>query len=137
MAHDFKAFPELTNSQMGLYYFESPHKQITEDFNATVVNVHDGDTITVRWVERDFDFPIRFNNTAAPEMNEAGGKEAQQWLEERVLGKEVQIHVDPKRVEKWGRLLGAVFQGGQDVGDEEVMLGLSKTWAQRNEGKIK
>jgi len=47
MAHDFKKFPELTNNQMQIYYFESPHKQITEDFKARVVDVHDGDTIKV------------------------------------------------------------------------------------------
>ena len=37
MVHDFKAFPELTNSQMDLYYWDSPHKQITDDFDAVVV----------------------------------------------------------------------------------------------------
>ena len=39
MAHDFKLFPELTNAQMDLYYFESPHRQITEDFIGKVVKV--------------------------------------------------------------------------------------------------
>jgi len=137
MVHDFKRFPELTNSQMELYYFESPHKQITESFSARCVNVHDGDTITVQWRERDFLFPVRFGDTAAPELNEDGGKEAQQWLEQRILDKDVEIIVNPdKRVEKWGRLLGRVIQGGQDVGDEEVMLGLATTWAQRKDGKI-
>jgi len=136
MAHNFKRFPELTNAQMRIYYFESPHKQITEDFTATVTKVHDGDTIRVKWSERDFDFPVRFGNTAAPELNEEGGTEARDWLEERILGKEVLIEVSPKRVEKWGRLLGKVIHGGQDVGDEEVMLGFAKSWAQRKEGSI-
>ena len=137
MPHDFNAFPELRNSQMQFYYFDSPHKQITEDFVADVINVHDGDTITVRWRERDFDFPIRFGDTAAPELNEPGGHEAQSWLENRILGKEVTIIIDPdNRVEKWGRLLGEVLQGGQDVGQEEIMLGLATTWEQRKEGKI-
>ena len=137
MAHDFKRFPELTNSQMEIYYFESPHKQITESFSARCVKVHDGDTITVQWRERDFLFPIRFANTAAPELNEDGGHSAQQWLEQRILDKDVEIIVNPhNRVEKWGRLLGKVIQGGQDVGDEEIMLGLATTWAQRKEGKI-
>jgi len=137
MVHDFKRFPELTNSQMEIYYFDSPHKQITEDFTARVVGVHDGDTIRVEWRERDFTFPIRFANTAAPELNEEGGKQAQQWLEQRLLGKEVEVVLSKQRVEKWGRLLAFVHQGGQDVGDEETNLGLTKTWAQRDEGKIK
>jgi endonuclease YncB( thermonuclease family) len=137
MPHDFKNFPELTNAQAHFYYFQSPHKQIFEDFSATVVRVHDGDTITVRWQERDFDFPIRFADTAAPELNEDGGHEAQSWLENRILGKEVDIIIDQnKRVEKWGRLLGTVLQGGQDVGHEEIMNGFATTWENRKEGKI-
>ena len=138
MAHDFVRFPELTTSQMDLYYFESPHKQIFEDFNAKVVKVHDGDTIKVRWKERDFDFPVRFSNIASPEMNEPGGKEAQSWLEAKILNEEVTINVDRHhRVEKWGRLLGKVNFQGLDMGEEEIALGLSKPWLQRNEGRIK
>ena len=38
MPHDFINYPELTNNQMNFYYFESPHKQITENF-INVVNV--------------------------------------------------------------------------------------------------
>lgn len=137
MVHDFKRFPELTNRQMEIYYFDSPHKQITEDFFATVTDVHDGDTINVRWSERDFDFPIRIANIAAPELNEEGGAEAQSWLEQRLLEKEVMVIVDPnKRVEKWGRLLGTIIQGGLNVAEEEINRGLATTWEQRNEGKI-
>lgn len=125
---------------MDTLYFESPHKQITEDFTAHVVNVHDGDTITVEWSERDFRFPIRFGDTAAPEMNEAGGHEAQQWLENRILDKDVTIQIKKEnRVDKFGRLLGTVIQGGQDVGEEETILGLTTTWLSRprkNEGEI-
>lgn len=135
--HDFKRFPELTNNQMSFHYFESPHKQIFEDFDAKVVKVHDGDTIRVRWTERDFDFPIRFRNIAAPELKEEEGQQAQNWLEQRILNEIVTIKVNPKkRVEKWGRILGNVIHGGIDVGDEEVRTGLAKTWRGRNEGKI-
>lgn len=137
MPHDFNRFPELTNAQMDLYYFESPHKQITEDFVGKVTKVHDGDTITVEWSERDFAFPVRFADTAAPELNEEGGHEARDWLEKRILGKEVTIEINPdKRVEKWGRLLGTVIADGIDVGQEEIMLGLATTWEARKEGKI-
>lgn len=137
MAHDFTRFPELTNAQMDFYYFESPHKQIFESFTAQVTKVHDGDTITVRWSMRDFDFPVRFANIAAPELSEEGGKEAQSYLESQLLGEEVDIIVNPRnRVEKFGRLLGRVVKGGVDIGDEQVTLGIVKPWNQRNEGKI-
>ncbi len=135
MPHDFKKFPELTNSQMELYYFQSPHKQITEDFRAKCVKIIDGDTIKLQVDFRDFYFPIRLANIAAAEMNE-GGKESQSWLEKKVLGKDVDIILSPQRVEKWGRLLGNVMLAGLDVGEESMAAGQSTTWDLRNEGLI-
>lgn len=125
MVHDFKNFPELTDAQMPIYYFESPHKQITSDFWAEVVEVHDGDTIRVTWSERSFDFPIRFSNIAAPELAEKGGPESQSWLEDKILGEEVFIKLSPKRVGKFGRLLGRVIWRGLDIGEESVAMGQS------------
>ena len=137
MAHDFKLFPELTNSQMEVYYFDSPHKQIMEDFRAKVVKVIDGDTIRVEVDFRDFDFPIRFRDIAAPEKDEAGGIRAKEWLADKILGLEVDILVNPKvRVGKWGRLLGSVFAQGVDVGEEMIRRGLSVAWDDRKEGQL-
>ena len=137
MPHDFKNFPELTNSQMEIYYFESPHKQITEDFRAEVVGVHDGDTIKLRADFRDFDFPLRFLDIAAPELKEVGGPESQGWLEGLLLGEVVDVKINPvNRVEKWGRLLGDIIFKGIDVGNQSVGLGFAKTWDGRNDGVI-
>ena len=93
MAHDFKNFPELTNNQMTFYYLDSPHKQITEDFEARVVEVHDGDTVKLQTDFRDFIFNLRLSNIAAPEIKEQGGPESQKWLESEVLNKDVMILV--------------------------------------------
>jgi endonuclease YncB( thermonuclease family) len=135
--HDFKRFPELTNSQMDFYYFESPHKQIFEDFKGTVVKVSDGDTIRIQTNFRDFDFPVRFFDNAAPELDEDGGPEAQAWLEGLILGEEVDVLVNPDlRVEKWGRLLGRIIFKGIDVGEESIFLGHSVPWRLRNDGVI-
>ena len=135
--HDFKRWPELTNNQMNLYYFDSPHKQITDDFNATVVKVTDGDTIRVKWSERNFTFPVRFINTDAPELDEQGGLESQVWLKNRILGKEVLIEINPfNRVEKWGRLLGYVISDGFDVGEESIINGHSIPFGDFAEGGI-
>ena len=130
MAHDFNRFPELTNAQMDTYYFESPHKQIVDDFRAKVVKVHDGDTVTIEADFRDFTFPVRISNLAAPELNE-GGAESQKWLENRVLGKEVDIIVSKARVEKWGRLLADIMQGGELMSEAVVMAGQGVAWEDR------
>jgi len=134
MPHDFKAFPELSNSQMGVYYLESPHKQIFEDFRAKVMRVHDGDTVTLRWTERNFDFPIRFINIASPEISERGGIESRDWLENKVLNAEVDIHITKEnRVDKWGRLLGNVMFNGIDLGEEEIFAGHAIPWSRVKE----
>ncbi len=131
MAHDFVAFPELTNNQMQFYYFESPHKQITEPFSAEVVKVIDGDTIRVKWEDRDFTFPIRLADIAAPEIDEEGGKASQSWLEEQILGEEVFIKLSKQRVEKWGRLLATVLFFGMNMNQMSIDEGHATSWEGR------
>jgi len=136
MPHDFKNFPELTNSQMQVYYFESPHKQIIEDFRAKVIKVTDGDTVRVRTTFRDFDFPIRFLDTNAPEMSE-GGQESKNWLKQKIENEEVDILINAKnRVGKYGRLLGIIVAGGMNINEESVRMGMATPFDQRNEGAI-
>ena len=121
--HDFKKQPELTNNQLTLFGASSPFKQHLEDFSGEVVAVHDGDTIKVQWLERDFPTKIRFANVAAAEIGE-GGEESRNWLRSRILGKVVDIKLDrKKRTGKYGRLLGRVFHNGIDVGLESAIYG--------------
>ena len=136
MPHDFVNFPELTNGQMQIYYFESPHKQILESFTGTCVRVVDGDTIMVKMSERDFDFPVRFNNINAPEMSE-GGKDSKQWLKNRLEGQSIDVLVDPKnRVGKYGRLLGTILHGGMSVGQEMIQLGKANIFGKDKAAQI-
>tara|TARA_R100001530_G_scaffold136358_2_gene116689 strand:+ start:2255 stop:2713 length:459 start_codon:yes stop_codon:yes gene_type:complete len=136
--HDFIKFPELTNSQMQIYYFDSPHRQITEDFTALVTKIIDGDTIQLKWSERNFEFPIRFIKIAAPEKKESGGEESKNWLEKELLGETVDIIINnKKRVGKWGRLLGEVFAKGVNMGDLSMTLGFSEPFSSQGAGKIR
>ena len=88
--HDFKKFPELTNRQLEEMQFDSPHRQITANFGADVVKVHDGDTITLRTDFRDFDFPLRFLDIDALELGE-GGEETRDWLKIRLLKESIWV----------------------------------------------
>jgi len=135
MTHDFKKFPELRNNQFDFYYFESPHKQITENFIAKVVDVHDGDTLRVEVDFRNFTFPIRLSYIAAPELGEDGGRESRDWLAEQVLGEEVQIVINPfNRVGKWGRLIGNIIHQGMNINYMSRDLGFSTQFG--NEFKL-
>jgi len=117
---------------MQFYYFDSPHKQITENFRARVIKVTDGDTVRVTMSERNFDFPIRMADIAAPELNERGGRESQKWLSTQILGKDVEIIINERnRVGKWGRLLGAVMSGGMDMGELSKVMGHAVSWDER------
>ncbi len=132
MAHDFKLWPELTNNQMQIYYFDSPHKQIVEDFPGKVVKITDGDTIHVKWAEREKPVVIRFINTAAPELDERGGLESQVWLASQILGEDVDILINPNnRVEKWGRILGEIIHMGMNINQMSIDSGHAISWADR------
>ena len=134
--HDCKNYPELTNAQLEVLGFSSPHEQITEDFFAEVVKVHDGDTVTLRTSFRDFDFPLRLLDIDAPELSE-GGEEAKKWLESRLLSQEVHVLIDSSnRVGKYGRLLGKILSEGSDVGSEMVYLGLVSLFGEKDEGSV-
>ncbi len=134
--HDFKEFPELTKRQLEEFGFTSPHKQIEEDFRATVVKVHDGDTVTLRTDFRDFDFPLRLLDIDTKELNE-GGEDAGDWVRQRLEGEEVDIIIDrDRRVDKYGRLLGKILHRGLDLGTELMMIGLAVPFEQRGEDAI-
>jgi len=135
--HDYEKYPELSNTQLQEMQYTSPHRQITEDFEAQVVKVHDGDTITLRAEFRDFDFPLRILDIDAPEMSE-GGIEAREWLRSRLQDQTVQVLIDSKqRVGKYGRLLGRILYNGLDIGQEELQLGLAKPFGTKKEGEVR
>ena len=134
--HDYKANPELTNAQLDTMYFESPHRQIVRGFEAEVVRVHDGDTITVRVPWRDFDFPIRFARIDARELSE-GGKSSGEWLRQRIEGNKVYVGINfDNRVGKFGRLIGEVVFRGINMNDDLVRNGLATPFGRRREGLL-
>ena len=134
--HDYVNYPELTNTQLNDFGFASPHQQIVADFRATVIRVHDGDTVTLRTTFRDFDFPLRFLDIDSKELNE-GGEGAREWLKNKIEGQQVTILIDSQnRVGKYGRLLGKVFFNGMDVGEEELYLGLAVPFGSKKEGEV-
>lgn len=137
MEHDFKKFPELTNEQMDLFYFESPHKQIVEDFEGVCVKVIDGDTIKVKWKERKDPVTIRLAEIQAPELTDENGIKSKKWLSEKVLNSFVELQIDPEnRVEKYGRILARLFKEGVDINEESVLNGMSEyfdDWLEKGE----
>lgn len=136
--HDYGKFPELTNAQLADIGFTSPHEQIERDFEATVIEVHDGDTVTLRCNFRDFDFPLRFASVDAPELSTGEpGAESRDWLKDMVEGQDVLVRVDRfNRVGKYGRLLGDLVLNGMNIGEMMVHLGLCVPFGRRREADL-
>lgn len=70
-----------------------PKAQSGSFYLAKVTRVADGDTLTVR--NRDGAIhKIRMHAVDSPELNQAGGQQAKNWLTQQVLNKEVKIVVN-------------------------------------------
>ena len=136
--HDYKKYPELSNGDLSTFGFVSPHPQIENDFDAFVVRVHDGDTVTLRVDWRDFDFPLRLASIDAPELNTGTpGEEARDFLKSLIENEIVQIKINRQnRVDKYGRLLGNVMLLGQDVGVLMMSFGYALPFNRRREGEM-
>ena len=96
-------------------------------YQATVLSIHDGDTITLR-----FDLgrriysedSIRLYRINAPELSQAGGKEARDYLRNLVpLGALVRVQTHKNARDKYGRWLGDVWYNGICVNDYMVDSG--------------
>jgi endonuclease YncB( thermonuclease family) len=127
---------ELSNRQID-EYVRSDHVQIVDDFDAVVVRVHDGDTISLRTSFRDVDFPLRLADIDADELN-AGGEFARDWLSAQILGERVRVLIDRKnRVGKFGRLIGTVIHRGVDLNEVMLSLGIVSSFGSKNEGEVR
>lgn len=87
-----------------------------------VINVHDGDTITVLDKENK-KFHIRLQGIDAPEIKQKYGPESQKNLERMVMGKQVTIVWN--KVDKYRRTVGTIMLEGRDINIEQVKAGLA------------
>jgi endonuclease YncB( thermonuclease family) len=89
-------------------------------FEAKVISVHDGDTITVR---TDETIKIRINGIDAPELAQPFGQASKQAMSGLVFGKTVTVK--PDKTDRYGRLLARVEIGGKDTSVTMVELGMA------------
>lgn len=87
-----------------------------------VINVHDGDTVTVINGSNK-KFHIRLQGIDAPELKQEFGSVSQQNLSRLVLGKQVTIYWS--KVDKYRRTVGTIMLDGRDMNIEQVKAGLA------------
>lgn len=110
------------------------------EYSAKCVSVYDGDTITV---DLDLGFnthrrgiKIRLLGINTPEIRggteatKAEGRRSRDWLEKKILDKEIVLKTYKDKKGKYGRWLGKIFLPGEtdkaSLNDQMVNLGLAE-----------
>ena len=94
-------------------------------FEAVVVGVYDGDTITVR---TDETIKIRLYGIDAPELKQPFGQASKQAMSGLVFGKNVTVKPDKK--DRYGRTIARVEADGRDVSVQVVETGMAHWYEQ-------
>lgn len=89
---------------------------------ATVVAVHDGDTVTVV-IRGGHTIKVRLNGIDAPELKQKFGKESQEHLATAVDGKDVLLI--PAGTDVYGRTIGTIYCDGADQNLAQLTAGLA------------
>lgn len=103
---------------------------MTGDISGVVVGVHDGDTITVLTPEKN-SIKIRLAEIDAPESKQPYGQKAKQALSDLVFEKEVKVEIQD--VDRYGRIVGKVFQDDGYINASMVQSG--DAWVYRQYSK--
>jgi len=88
-----------------------------EDLRGRVVGITDGDTLTLL-TDRRVEVRIRLAEIDTPERDQPYGTRARQSLSDLAFGKSVRVVV--QGTDRYGRAVGRVFAGSQDVNAEMV-----------------
>lgn len=95
-------------------------------FEAQVIRITDGDTLTVRAGEKNF--RVRLHGVDAPERGQAFGTKARDFLADAVAGKAVALRV--LDVDRYGRLIAEVLIGTTNWNLELLKAGLAWHYAE-------
>ena len=98
-----------------------------EELTGRVVEVSDGDTLTVR-VEGQRPLKVRLAGMDAPEHDQPFGQRSRQSLSELAFGRTATVVV--QKTDDYGRTVGTVTVGGVNVEAEQVRRGLA--WVYRH-----
>lgn len=104
----------------------TPRTETNVVFTGSVVGVTDGDTLTML-DEQDQQHVIRLAEIDAPERSQPWGNRSRQTLAELTFGKTVSVRQTD--TDRYGRIVGRVFAGGEDV--SQAMVEQGAAWAYR------
>ena len=105
----------------------APHR---DRWSGVVTYVVDGDSVRVRPLQGGKPVSVRVDGIDAPEICQSGGDTARDALKRRVLG--LQVVIEGKTRDDYGRLLARIILDGDDVGARMVKDG--HAWSYRYRG---
>ena len=95
-------------------------------WNAKIINIHDGDTITA--LNNNKQIKIRLYGIDAPELGQDFGQRARQVVTTLTYGKNATI--DDTGLDKYGRTIGKVWVDGIDINEILISAGLAWVYKQ-------
>ena len=98
----------------------APCGALAADLFGRVVGISDGDTLTMLTPQRE-EVRIRLADIDTPERRQPYGTRARETLSALVFGRSVRVMVQD--TDRYGRSVGRIFVGTQDVSAEMVRLG--------------
>ena len=102
------------------------HTALSETLQGHVVGVSDGDTVKLLDTRQHL-IKIRLNKIDAPEKNQAYGQKSKASLSELVFDRDIRVEVID--LDRYGRTLGILFVGEQEINLEQVRRGMA--WVYR------
>ena len=112
----------MKRAWIGLVIYSFWANSLAGIINGTVVDVSDGDTITIIDNEK-VEHKIRLSGIDAPEKAQPYGQKSKQSMSNMVLGKSVTVDTD--KVDRYGREIGKVLVNGLDANLEQIKRGLA------------
>lgn len=108
-----------------------PQQNLEKELTGKVSKVIDGDTIELLTKENPYNhitkLKIRLYGIDAPELKQAYGKEAKEYLSALIILKqEVSLIIENK--DKYDRFVGTIFLKGQDINKEMVKNGYAHAY---------
>lgn len=105
-------------------------KSLEKELTGKVSRVIDGDTIELLAKENPYNhitkLKIRLYGIDAPELKQAYGKEAKEYLSALILKQEVSLIIENK--DKYDRFVSTLFLKGQDINKEMVKNGYAHAY---------
>ncbi|EAI4331384.1 thermonuclease [Campylobacter upsaliensis] len=105
-------------------------QNLEKELTGKVSRVIDGDTIELLAKENPYNhitkLKIRLYGIDAPELKQAYGKEAKEYLSALVLKQEVSLIIENK--DKYERIVGTIFLKGKDINKEMVKNGYAHAY---------